>query len=64
LQSNQKAYTDPAVSELHALREQEVREEIARRIRKVCGCFSDEDFEKLVRTMAERQLKDERRLVW
>jgi hypothetical protein len=64
LESEQKVYTDSAISELHTLREQEVREEIARRIRKVCGCFSEEDFEKLVRTMAERQLKDERRLVW
>jgi hypothetical protein len=64
LESEQKVYTDSAMSELHALREQQVREEIARRLRKVCGCFSDEDFEKLVQTMAERQLRDERRLVW
>jgi hypothetical protein len=64
LESEQKVYTDSAISALHALREQEVREEIAQRIRKVCGCFSEEDFEKLVQTMAERQLRDERRLVW
>jgi hypothetical protein len=64
LESREKVYTDSAISELHARREQEVRKEIAQRIRKVCGCFSDADFEKLVQTMAERQLRDERRLVW
>jgi hypothetical protein len=64
LESEQKVYTDSTISELHALREREVRAEIARRLRNVCGCFSDEDFEKLVRKMAERQLRDERRLVW
>jgi hypothetical protein len=64
LASEEKDYTDSAISELHALREQEVREEIAGRLRKVCGCFPDDDFEQLVRTMAERQLRDERRLVW
>jgi len=64
LASEEKVYTDSAISELRALREQEVREEIARRLRNVCWCFSDEDFEKLVRKMAERPLRDERRLVW
>jgi hypothetical protein len=64
LASEEKIYTDSVISELHALREQQVREEIARRLRRVCGCFSDEDFEKLVQKMAERQLRDERRLVW
>jgi hypothetical protein len=64
LASEEKVYTDSAISELHALREQEVRTEIARRLRRVCGCFSDQEFEKLVQKMAERQLRDERRLVW
>jgi hypothetical protein len=64
LASEEKVYTDSAIAELHALREQEVREAIAGRLRRVCSCFSDEDFEKLVQTMAERQLRDERRLVW
>lgn len=64
LESREKVYTDPTTSELHALREKEVREEIARRLRRVCECFSEEDFEKLVRKMAERQLRDERRLIW
>jgi len=64
LASEEKVYTDTAISELHALREQEVRTQIARRLRGVCGCFSDQEFEKLVQKMAERQLRDERRLVW
>jgi hypothetical protein len=30
----------------------------------VCGNFSAEDFDRLVQKIAERQLRDERRLVW
>jgi hypothetical protein len=30
----------------------------------VCGNLSDEDFDRLVHKMAERQVRDERRLVW
>jgi hypothetical protein len=60
----EKVYTDSALSELHALREKEVREEIATRLRCVCGNFSHEDFDRLVQKMAERQVRDERRLVW
>jgi hypothetical protein len=64
LESSEKVYTDSALTELHALREKEVREEIARRLRRVCVDFSEADFEQLVKKMAERQLRDERRLVW
>jgi hypothetical protein len=60
----EKVYTDSSLSELHALREKEVREEIAKRLRCVCGNLSHDDFDRLVQKMAERQLKDERRLVW
>jgi hypothetical protein len=60
----EKVYTDSALLEMHALREKEVREEIAMRLRCVCSDFSHEDFDRLVRKMAERQLRDERRLVW
>jgi hypothetical protein len=59
-----KIYTDSTIEDLHALREKEVREEIAQRLRGVCGSFPNEDFEQMVNTMAERQLRDERRLVW
>ncbi len=64
LKPKEKVYTDSALSELHALRESQVREEIATRLRRVCGNFSQEDFDRLVQKMAERQLRDERRLVW
>jgi hypothetical protein len=64
LESQEKLYTNSALSELHALREKQVREEIASRLRRVCGNFPQEDFERLVQKMAERQLRDERRLVW
>ncbi|HEV2017383.1 MAG TPA: hypothetical protein VGQ98_03645 [Gemmatimonadaceae bacterium] len=57
-------HTGSALSELHALREKQVREEIATRLRRVCGNFSQEDFDRLVKKMAERQVRDERRLVW
>ena len=60
----EKVYTDSSLSELHALREKEVREEIAGRLRCVCGNFSHDDFDRLVQKMAERQLRDERRLIW
>jgi hypothetical protein len=64
LESAEKVYTDSALAELHAHREKEVREAIARRLRGVCCNFSDEDFNRMVQAMAERQLRDERRLVW
>jgi hypothetical protein len=60
----EQVYTDSALSERYALREKEVREEIAARLRCVCGNFSNEDFDRLVQRMAERQVRDERRLVW
>jgi len=60
----EKVYTDSALSALHALREKEVREEITTRLRCVCGNLSQDEFDRLVQKMAERQLKDERRPVW
>jgi len=64
LESQEKVYTDSALSERHALREKEVREEIAGRLRGVCRSFAEEDFDGLVKKMAERQVRDERRLIW
>jgi len=64
LEPQKKLYAYSPLSELHALREKEVREEIATRLRHVCGNFSRDEFDRLVQKMAERQLKDERRLVW
>jgi hypothetical protein len=64
LEAKEKVYIDSALTELHALREKEVREEIAGRLRRVCTDFSDADFDQLVKKIAERQVRDERRLVW
>ncbi len=64
LEPQKKVYAYYPLSELHALREKAVREEIATRLRYVCGNFSPDDFDQLVQKMAELQLKDERRLVW
>jgi len=64
LESQEKVYTESGLSELHTLREKQVREEIATRLRRVCANFSQEDFDRLIKKMAERQLRDERRLVW
>jgi hypothetical protein len=47
-----------------ALREGKVRDEIARRLSRVCGNFSEQEFQELVSKMAERQLQDERRQRW
>jgi acetylornithine deacetylase/succinyl-diaminopimelate desuccinylase-like protein len=56
--------TDIELIEHQALREDKVREEIARRLSCVCGNFSEHDFQELVSKMAERQLLDERRQRW
>jgi hypothetical protein len=64
LEAKEKVHADSSLKELHALREKQVREEIATRLRRVCGNFAQEDFDRLVQKMAERQLRDERRLVW
>jgi hypothetical protein len=64
LESHEKVYPDSKLSELHALREKQVREDIAKRLGSVCVDFPREDFDRLVKKMAERQLRDERRLLW
>ena len=45
-------------------REDKVRDEIAQRLSRVCGNFSENEFQELVSKMAERQLRDERRQRW
>jgi hypothetical protein len=64
LEPQEKIFSESALSELHALREKQVREEITRRLRGVCANFPDDDFDRMVEKMAERQLRDERRLIW
>lgn len=60
----ERAFSDSGMGEVHALREKVVREEITRRLRGVCSNFSDDEFEKLVRLMAARQVRCERRHDW
>lgn len=62
--SEQHAFGDPSLEEIHSRREKVVREDIARRLKPVCTNFSDEEFQKLVTEMADKQVKRERRLVW
>ena len=62
--SEEHAYIKSSMREVHALRERVVREEIALRLRGVCSNFSDDEFEKLVRLMAARQVSCERRQSW
>jgi hypothetical protein len=64
LESEKYPNIDVALTEHHAVREEKVRDEIARRVRCVCGNFSEQEFQELVSKMAERQLLDERRRRW
>ena len=41
-------------------REEAVRSDLAKRLRRVCGHLSDEDFGRLIEQMAERQIRGER----
>jgi len=64
LEPEKYADIDTELTEHDALREDKVRDEIARRLRCICGNFSEAEFQELVSKMAERQLLDERRLRW
>lgn len=64
MEASEHVYSESGMAEVHALREQKVREEIARRLKKVCANFSDDEFEKLVKLMAARQVRCERRQSW
>jgi hypothetical protein len=64
LAPDEYVYSDSGVAKIHALREKAVREDITRRLRRVCSNFSDDEFERLVKLMAARQVKCERRQSW
>jgi hypothetical protein len=64
LKADKFVQTDIDLIEHQPLREDKVREEIARRLGRVCGNFSEHEFQELVSKMAERQLRDERRQRW
>jgi hypothetical protein len=57
-----EADSEPTRHQVH--REDIIRDEIARRLGRVCGNFSQDEFQELVSKMAERQLRDERRQRW
>lgn len=62
--SEDHAFSDSSLDEVHSRREKEVRDDISRRLRPVCSNFPDDEFKKLVEVMADRQVKRERRLMW
>ena len=64
LGSDEHVFSESGLAEVHSLREKAVREDIARRLGKVCSNFSQTEFEELVAVMAARQVKRERHLVW
>jgi hypothetical protein len=64
LKATKYVQTDIELTEHQALREDKVRDDIARRLSCVCGNFSEREFQELVSKMAERQLLDERRQRW
>lgn len=45
----------------HQSRKETIRDDIAKRLRHVCSHLSDQEFSKLVDTMADQKLKGERR---
>lgn len=64
LGSEEHGFGGLTLDEIHARREKEVRDDIARRLKPVCSDFPDDEFHKLVKTMADRQVKRERGLNW
>jgi hypothetical protein len=64
LASEQYVYSESSIAEIHSARENAVREDIARRLKGVCSNFSDDEFDKLVKLMAARQVRCERRQNW
>jgi hypothetical protein len=64
LESDEYVYSESSIAEIHSLRENAVRDDIARRLKGVCSNLSDDEFDKLVRLMAVRQIRCERRQSW
>ncbi|OLE97890.1 MAG: hypothetical protein AUG75_02960 [Cyanobacteria bacterium 13_1_20CM_4_61_6] len=61
LEREQREYFELATRSADPSRRGAIRDDIARRIKRVCADLSDQDFTTLVDEMAERQLKGERR---
>ncbi len=64
LTPDEYVHSDSGMAEIHSLREKTVREDITRRLRRVCSNFSDDEFERLVKLMVARQVRCERRQSW
>jgi hypothetical protein len=43
-------------------RKEVIRTDVSNRLRSICSNFSDDDFANLVETIAERKLREERRI--
>jgi hypothetical protein len=64
LDSDEYLNSESGMAEIHSLREKTVREDIARRLKGVCSDFAEDEFDRLVRLMAARQVRCERRQSW
>jgi hypothetical protein len=64
LELEEHVFSEYGLEEPPSLREQAVREDIARRLEKICSNFSHADFEVLVAMMAARQVKWEPCETW
>ena len=64
LESEEYVYSESRIAEIHSLRESALRIDIARRLKGVCSNFSDDEFDELVKLMAARQARCERRQNW
>jgi DNA-binding MurR/RpiR family transcriptional regulator len=48
----------------HVSRREIIRQDIAKRLRRVCTHLSDEEFAKLVEAMADQKIRGERSRLW
>ncbi len=53
-------YQYAADEEFQSGRREMLRDDIARRLRRVCAHYSDDDFQELVESMVEKKLKGDR----
>ena len=59
--SNTQRDVSPDEDAYHAARRETMRADLAKRLRKVCANFSEEEFRELVDGMIEQQLRGERK---
>lgn len=64
LESDDHVFSESGLAEIHSLREKVVREDIARRLKRICSNFPEDEFQALVAVMADRQVRRERRVTW